>query len=1115
MSSAQNFERKLNTTGSSKRIKHFCCVLALLAFFLCSCSPKKKTLFSELDPDDTGIKFRNDLVETNDKNVLSYIYFYNGGGVAAGDLNNDGLADLVFTGNQTGNKVYINEGNFGFEDISRASGIERQNGWSTGVVLVDINSDGWNDIYICRSGDSEPNNRRNLLYINNHDQTFTEKAASYGLDDTGYSTHSAFFDYDKDGDLDMFLINHSIHYFAVDNEFVKLKSRSDKNFGSKLYQNNNNVFVDVSEKAGIISNIISFGLGVATGDVNNDGWPDVYVSNDFKEQDYLYINNRDGTFTNELEKRMDHVSLFSMGSDMEDVNNDGLLDLLTLDMLPPDNLRQKMTAGAENFDKFKILHDAGFYWQYMRNMFHLNNGDGTFSEIGSLAGISNTDWSWTPLFADFDNDGNKDLFVANGYARDYTNMDFMKFMVDYQNQVSTTGKELPVLELIAKMPSSEISNHIYQNNGDLTFTSKGLEWGMEKKGISAGASYADLDNDGDLDLIVNNVNDFASVYRNNSELLVRNNYAKVRLKGTSGNMQAIGAKVQLHSGDLKLYREHFMSRGYESSVDDVINFGLGKREKIDSIVVVWPDGKNQTISNPAINSLVTITENGGETKTISKANSPIFTPVKNNISFLHTENEFNDFKVQTLLPHFLSRFGPCLAKGDINGDGLEDFFIGGAKGYSGKLFLQTKAGAFNNLRSEELDADSKSEDVDAVFFDCDNDGDPDLYVVSGGYEFMPGDEALRDRLYVNDGNGNFTKNKLLPEVLVSKSCVKPIDFDRDGDLDLFVGGRLISGSYPMAPASFLLENDGKGNMKDVSQNFSDGISPGMIADAAVADLNSDQWPDLIMAGEWTPIKVFINNSGKFTEHTDEYITQPSNGWWNKILSADFDNDGDLDFIVGNLGVNAQIKADELNPSKLYYPDIDENGSIDPIITFFTEGVSYPSPYLDDLTSQVPSLKKKYLYYKDYASATIEGLMPNNSIENVPVVFANKFQSVVLKNEGNKLQIVDLPIQSQFSPIFSILKTDANNDGWDDIILTGNLTQTRVRFGRYDANHGMLFLGNGKCEFRYVPQFESGLKLNGDIRSSIEINDLLIFGVNSDSIQLYKNTRVPDKQNGVQ
>jgi enediyne biosynthesis protein E4 len=1080
--------------------------LLLLLFF--SCSPEEKTLFSELDPGDTGIEFRNDLVETNELNVLSYIYFYNGGGVAAGDLNNDGLADLVFTGNQTGNKVYINKGDLAFEDVSRPAGFEGQNGWSTGVVLVDINNDGWNDIYICRSADANAENRKNLLYINNHDNTFVEQAASYGLDDSGYSTHASFFDYDKDGDLDMFLINHSIHYFPVDNEFTKLRNRTDKNFGSKLYRNDDNRFVDVSEKAGIASNFISFGLGVAVGDVNSDGWPDVYVSNDFKEQDYLYINRQDGTFKNELEERIDHVSLFSMGSDMEDVNNDGRVDLLTLDMLPPDNLRLKMTAGAENFDKFKILHDAGFYWQYMRNMFQLNNGDGTFSEIGSLSGISNTDWSWAPLFADFDNDGNKDLFVTNGYVRDYTNMDFMKFMVDYQTQVYTTGKELPLLELIEKMPSSKINNYIFRNNGDLTFTSKVAEWGMEKKNISSGASYADLDNDGDLDLIVNNVNDYASVYRNNSEHLAKNNYVRVRLKGTSPNVQAIGAKITMYSGDLKVYREHFLSRGYESSVDNVIHFGLGERSKVDSMVIVWPDGKCQTVEKPAINSIVSVTKDAAEPSHPLEPAQPFFVPAADRISALHKENDFNDFKVQTLLPHFLSRFGPCVVKGDVNGDGLEDVFVGGAKGYSAKLFTQTTAGAFQILPSKALESDAQSEDVDALFFDCDNDGDQDLYVVSGGYEFVPGDAALQDRLYINDGRGSFEKKKNLPEMLSAKSCVRPIDFDKDGDFDLFVGGRLISGSYPQAPPSFLLENDGKGNMTDVSLNFVAGASLGMIADAAAVDLNNDQWPDLIMAGEWTPIKVFINDAGKFVERSDEFITQPSNGWWNKILPADFDGDGDLDFIVGNLGTNAQIKADERSPSRLYYSDIDKNGSIDPILTYFIDGVSYPSPYLDDLISQVPSLRKKIFYYKDYGTTTIGQILPGDTAENVPSLFANKFQSVVLKNEGGKLQMVDLPIQAQFSPIYSILKTDANKDGFADIILSGNLTQTRVLFGRYDANHGMLFLGNGKCGFSYVPQYASGLQLRGDVRSAVEVNRLLLFGVNADSIQVYRNTSQP-------
>lgn len=1083
-----------------------CCIGSLFAFL--SCSQKEKTLFSDLDPGDTGIKFRNDLVETADLNVLNYIYFYNGGGVAAGDLNNDGLADLVFTGNQTGNKIYLNKGGMSFEDISASAGIEDQDGWSTGVALVDINGDGWNDIYICRSGNLNPDKRRNLLYINNRNNTFSEQGAVYRLDDSGYSTHATFFDYDKDGDLDMFLINHSIHYFQVDNDFVKLRNRKDKDFGSKLYQNNDNIFVDVSEQAGIASNFISFGLGVAVGDVNGDGWPDVYVSNDFKEQDYLYVNNRDGTFTNELENCMDHISLFSMGSDMEDINNDGFPDLITLDMLPPDNLRLKMTAGAENFDKFSILHDAGFYWQYMRNMFHLNNGDGTFSEIGSLAGIGNTDWSWASLFADFDNDGNKDLFVTNGYVRDYTNMDFMKFMVDYQTEVSATGKQLPILELIEKMPSSELTNYIFKNNGDLTFSPKIEEWGMNKKNISAGAAYADLDNDGDLDLIVNNVNDFASVYRNNSEELIKNNYVRVRLKGAPGNLQALGARVEMYSADLKTYREHYTSRGYESSVDDVIHFGLGTRNKVDSVVVVWSDGSRQSVENPPINSITAVTYSTSakvksEARGGEETGMPFFTSEPDRISFAHEENDFNDFNVQRLLPHFLSRFGPALAKGDVDGDGLEDIFIGGAKGSSGKIFRQTHTGEFENVASTMLEADMHSEDVSAVFFDCDNDGDQDLYVVSGGYEFPAGDKALQDRLYINDGRGNFTKRATIPVLLESKSCVKPIDFDNDGDLDLFVGGRLIHDRYPTAPPSFLLENDGSGNMKDVSQNFVGGNSLGMITDAAVADLNGDEWPDLILVGEWAPIRVFINNGGKFEERTEEYITQPANGWWNTITAADFDKDGDLDFIVGNLGVNAQITADEQHPSRLYYSDIDGNGSIDPILTSYVGGISYPVPYLDDLISQVPSVRKTMFYYRDYGKATVEDILPGGSTKGVPYVFADQFRSVVLKNEGGKLRMTPLPVQAQFSPVFSILSTDANNDGWDDIILTGNLTKTRVRFGRYDANHGMLFLGNGKCEFTYVPQYESGLNVRGDVRGSVQVNDILIFGVNNDAVQVYR------------
>lgn len=1101
------------------KVSRFCWWFGIFSLIVCSCSSDKKTMFVELDPEKTGVQFFNRLVETDERNILTYIYFHNGGGVAAGDLNNDGLTDLVFTGNENGDRIYLNRGDFVFEDITAGSGIEDHGGWSTGVLLVDINSDGWNDIYICRSANPVRAKRKNLLYINNKNGTFTEQAAAWGLDDSGYSTHAAFFDYDKDGDLDMFLLNHSLQNFAMGKELAVLKRRLSIDFGSKLYQNNNNVFTDVSEKAGIVSNVISFGLGVAIGDVNDDGWPDIYVSNDFKEQDYLYINNGDGTFSDETEKRLDHLSMFSMGSDMEDINNDGLIDLLTTDMLPPDNFRLKTTAGAENFDKYNLFHEAGFYWQYMRNMLHINNGDGTFSEVGTLAGISSTDWSWAPLFADFDNDGNKDLFVTNGSGRDYTNMDYMKFMVDYQTELYATGKEIPLLELLDRMPLVEINNYIFRNNGDLTFTSKVAEWGMEKTGISSGAAYADLDNDGDLDLIVNNVNDFATIYRNDSRSADGNNYLRIRLQGPPGNTGAFGTRVKMYAGDLQNYREHYTSRGYASSVEEYVHFGLGRRSEVDSVVVVWPDGARQVVRQPAVNSVLSLSRSdvpwvmqvAGPKEKVSGMQT-LYSPVADAISFVHEENHFNDFKVQSLLPHFLSRPGPGLAKGDIDGDGLEDLYVGGAKGFAGKLFRQIRPGEFSVLPAPSIESDAGSEDVNAVFFDADSDGDLDLYVVSGGYEFAHDEKALEDRLYLNDGKGGFTKSEGLPAIPVSTACVRPLDIDGDGDLDLFVGGRLVPGRYPEAPGSFLLENDGKGNFVDASERFADGNSLGMVTDAVVADLNGDNWPDLIVVGEWSPIRVLINDAGSLKDRTETYITQPSQGWWNTIHAADFDNDGDLDFVVGNLGLNSHVRADPAKPASIYYSDIDANGSVDPILTYYIGDTSYPAYYLDDLISQVPSLRKKIFYYKDYGKTTIEDILPGNTVDGVPVLTANKFESVVLRNDAGVLTLIDLPVEAQFAPVFSVLTTDVNDDGFEDIVLTGNLTQSRVLFGRYDANHGMLFLGDGKCGFTYVPQHRSGFKLRGDVRSSVAIDELLIFGVNSDSLRVYR--REGAKRSGI-
>jgi enediyne biosynthesis protein E4 len=1081
--------------------------LAIVTIFCFGCSnndlPEKKTLFTELSPATTKVDFKNSLFETTEKNVLSYIYFYNGGGVATGDINNDGFCDIVFTGNQTPNKIYLNKGGLTFQDITDFSGIDRYTGWNTGVSMADVNSDGWLDIYICRSSSEDVNERKNLLFINNKNSTFTESAALFGLDDAGYSTQAAFFDYDKDNDLDVFLLNHSIHRFSLDNEFSKLRGERNPMYSSKLYQNNNGKFVDVSELVGIKSNIISFGLGVAIGDVNNDSWPDIYVSNDFKEQDYLYINKGNGTFANEIESRTDHISLFSMGSDFEDVNNDGHVDLLTVDMLPDDNSRLKMTSGAENLEKYNLLHQAGFHWQYMRNMFQLNDGTGNFSEVGSLAGISNSDWSWSPLFADFDNDGFKDLFITNGYVRDYTNMDFIKFISNNQDNPAAREQFKSVLDVIKQMPSSEIENYIYQNKGGITFEKRSNEWGFTKKGVSSGAAYADLDNDGDLDIVVNNINDIASIYQNNEQEILHHNYLKVRLTKPSGNTMGIGACLKVNSGTLNLYRENYLSRGYQSSVDGVINFGLGNHNKIDSLTIIWPDGKSQKLYNLKANQTLIISyPNATNLHEQLKAKSPYFTRIANVLNYKHEENEFNDFQVQNLLPHFLSRFGPCMAKADVNLDGREDIFLGGAKGIAGSLFIQDKSGSFYPVKTNAFLDDANHEDADACFFDSDKDGDQDLYVVSGGYEFLPDSYGLQDRLYLNDGQGNFSKCNFLPEAIASKSCVKPADFDNDGDIDLFVGGRMVSGSYPKSPKSFLFTNDGAGKMHDQSISFTDGNLLGMVSDANWVDINNDGWLDLIVVGEWMPIRIFINNKGIFVDQSAKYLQQTLTGWWNKILAIDLDNDGDTDFVIGNLGLNSQIKASNEQPAKIFFKDIDNNGSIDPIITSYTNGEQHLLPFLDDLSFQVPILKKKFLYYKSYANAKIEDVIGGSQVD-CPSLSANTFQSIVLKNNNSILERIDLPIEAQYAPLFSIASIDANKDGIKDLILTGNLTRTRIRFGRYDANHGMLFLGDGKCGFNYVNQAKSGLGLRGDVRSSLTLGNYVFFGINSDELITYK------------
>lgn len=1088
---------------------------ALLSFVLSGCTSKNDKLFTLLDEDKTGIDYRNMLSESDDMNVMNYSYFYNGAGVAVGDINNDGLQDLLFTGNMVKNRLYINKGNFEFENVTDKSGIAGKQGWCTGATMVDINSDGFLDIYICRSADINPERRKNLLFINNGDLTFTEKAEEYGLADHGYSTQSSFFDYDKDGDLDMFLINHSLQQYTTGvQENVQLRKEQNPDFANKLYRNDNGKFKDISADAGITSNVLTFGLGLAVSDINNDSWLDIYVSNDFNEPDYMFINNGNGTFTDKLTESMSQISMYSMGSDVADYNNDGLPDMVTLDMLPESNETQKMHSGAENFDKMQFLFDRGFYFQFSRNMLQKNNGDGTFSEIGQIAGISNTDWSWAALFSDLDRDGKKDLFVTNGYVKDYTDMDFLKYTMDETIRSRQQGNTVVAKDFIEKMPTIVQSNYVFQNVGNDRFEKKNTDWGLDQKGISAGAVYADLDNDGDMDLVVSNTNENASVYKNNSELLNKNSYLRVQLKGDKQNSLGYGAKVILYAKGVKYFQEQIPVRGFQSSVDPVLNFGLGENQVLDSLFIVWPNDKSQKINNVKVNQTLTFD--------VKNANLDLkFNPIPagdkylvntSSVNYTHSENQFNDFTVQTLLPNYLSRPGPTMAKADINGDGIEDLFIGGAAGQAGALFTQNSSGDFIRKNTGSLEADAQYEDAASEFFDMDGDGDLDLYVGSGGYEFGPDSPMLQDRIYINDGKGNFTKKSTgLPQMLSSTGTVRSSDIDGDGDQDLFVGSRVSPGMYPSTPESKILINDGKGNFTDATGTIAPDIKyAGMVSDAVWIDVNQDKVNDLIIVGEWMPIRIFVNQKGKLKDSSAEYIKFGSSGWWNTIYAEDMDGDGDKDLVIGNLGLNAQFKASEKEPMSIYYKDFDENGSVDPIFCYYIGGVSYPAASRDDLMDQLPSLKNKFLEYHKYANATINDLFTADQLKDAKMLKAEVLETVYLENTGKGFNLKPLPVEAQYAPVYAIASSDLDKDGKKDLILAGNNSWTRIKFGHFTSNNGMLFSGNGKGEFKYVPQWKSGLNIRGNVRSlkvfpSVKNSgNQLVFGINNAPVKTVKN-----------
>lgn len=1085
------------------------------AFFLAvilSCDRDGEKLFTAVKPGRTGIDFINWVKENDEFNVLDYGYLYNGAGVGIGDINNDGLPDIYFSGNFAMSRLYLNKGNFRFEDITDKAGVEGGDTWNTGVCMVDINNDGYLDIYVCSSTDGRPQNRRNLLFINNGDLTFKERAAEYGINDMSYSTHSAFFDYDKDGDLDMFLMNHSLDRYAFTN--INRKNEHDPVFEHRLYKNTGKRFVDVNMETGMITNIINFGLGLAIADFNNDNWPDIYICNDYSEQDYFYINKKDGTFSEELEEYFDHISFSSMGNDAADFNNDGYIDLFTLDMDPEDNYENKLVAGPDNFEKFRDLKNSGFYNQTTRNMLQMNEHGKFFTEIGQYAGVFATNWSWAPLLCDFDNDGNKDLYITNGYGRNSTHMDAVIYAVEQMVKQQKGETAIPKMDVIEKIPATVLRNYIFRNNGDLTFTNVTDLWGDEIPSLSNGAAYGDLDNDGDMDLVVSTINDHPLVYRNNSDRINRNNFLKVRFEGSALNRGGIGARVDIKCNG-QIYTQEFMpSRGYMSSMDHELIFGLGRVSKVDTLRVLWPDLHEQTLTNLKTGRTITLRHSDARiaVREEKKINRPFFMEVPDDdiLEFRHIENDYVDFRSQILLPHFLSTQGPRIAKGDVNNDGLEDLWFGGAKGMPGRLFIQEDGGSFEWEDQNCFGNDKGCEDIGGVLFDADSDGDPDLYVVSGGNEFSEMSPELQDRLYLNDGKGDFRKTSgNLPEMLTSGSCVIPGDMDNDGDYDLFVGGRLVPGSYPVSPRSYILENDGSGHFEDVTETFcSSLLYPGMVTDAIWTDFNGDDRKDLIVVGEWMGIRIFRNNGNNLTEITDNSGLEDSEGWWNTITSEDFDLDGDPDYVIGNLGLNSRIKVSPEEPATIYVEDFENNGSIDPVMCYFINGKSYPFYAKDDLQAQMPFIKKKYPTYESYANQTIDDILPSEILSDATMLKASKFESCYLENKGNdQFMLIPLPREAQYSPVYAIEPGDFNGDGIPDMILAGNFLGSRIKFGEYDANKGLLLTGDGKGNFTAVDAIRSGFHIRGEVRDIVNLKldtgtDILVFALNNDSVRLY-------------
>lgn len=1060
-------------------------------------APQGPTLFEQLAPARTGVAFENRLPEAPEFNILNYLYYYNGGGVAVGDVDGDGKQDLYFSSNLGENKLYRNLGGLKFEDITAAAGVQGPPGWKTGVSMADVNGDGHVDLFVSAVNYLSMHGH-NVLYVNDGDGTFTDRTAEYGLAFEGFSTQALFFDYDGDGDLDLYLLNHSVHTERQIGVAARRDVRHPKS-GDRLYRQDAGPggprFTDVSAQAGIYGGVEGYGLGVVASDLNGDGCPDLYISNDFQENDFLYVNNCNGTFTESIARATQHTSRFSMGVDAADMNDDGRPDLMVVDMLPEQESILKSSASSEGFNLFEMRLRAGYHAQYPRNTLQLNRGNGHFSEIGYLAGVYASDWSWAPLFADLDNDGRKDLFITNGIYRRPNDLDYINYVGNEAVQAGLAkglSRENAALqrELLQRMPQIPLPNHAFRNDGALHFTDQAAAWGLAEKGFSNGAVYADLDDDGALDLVVNRINAPAAIYHSRARTQHPDqHYLQVRLAGRGRNRDGIGAKVIAVTGVHRQLLEQQPVRGFQSSVSTRLHFGLGASAMVDSLTVIWPDKRMQTLTAVQADQSITFVQDSATTTWRAPSASPSMLAddaARLGAAVAHVENDFLDYNREPLMPHVLSAEGPAMAVGDVNGDGRDDLYVGGAKWQPGALLLQQANGRFVRGSATTFAADSLAEDVDALFFDADGDRDLDLYVVSGGNEFWDDAPALRDRLYRNDGRGGFT---LAPDALPSDffengGAVTAGDIDGDGDQDLFVGSRVVSRQYGVTPRSHLLQNDGTGRFTDVTRTKATGLdSVGMVAGARFVDVNGDKALDLVVVGEWMPVRLFVQRDGKFVDGSAAAGLAGTEGWWNSVTVADLNADGAPDLVLGNLGLNAYLKASAKEPARMYLADFTNTGTLKQLITFYKFGTSYPIAGRDDLVKLMPTLRPKYQSYAAFGASTLEGIFDRAELQKAVVKEVHTFASAVAMNDGTgRFTLAPLPAEAQLSPVYASLVADFNHDGAMDVLVAGNQLGVPPMLGRYDASRGTLLYGNGRGGFTPADETQSGIALDGQVRA---------------------------------